>query len=510
MKILSLLLLLTGVSMAQLSIGSLTEMQLGNLPRSKPGDLSTLFNQFTLEYRQSPLAVSVRLENFQASIEERSYTYMAQRTLKWKKGPVKVRLGNFNTTLGRGLLLRAFELPGVIFEQRQFRRRYAYNRDIDGVLVQGGWNRFEFTLLYGQPLNEAIPPGFDESRRNGLAQGGQVRFRPTDWLTIGDAYLRADVKSAAVRKNEMNSIFGELNFSNVLRRRGMKRASLKLYGEHATSNAKAGDFLSFNSKEAHASYANLVFGYRKFGLSAEYKDYKDFENGVNVPPIGYMEHGYYLLNRSTHELLAENEKGWQVELTYRMLPNLFLLANTSYALNDFPGAQFEFWERMFESTFSLSENIEGKAFYNQSRDELRGELLRRTGGVNIDWILFGVYSLTVDAEHQNIDRGFDGLVSEKFQNSFASLTLSIAPRYSIAIVAQRSTDSAETDDPTTTLVTETSAKTWLALTGSYQLDMNHEVSFFYGARRGGLACTSGTCYEVLPFEGFELRWTARF
>ena len=510
MKIFSFLLLLTAISTAQISVSSLTEYQLGNLPNFKPGDLATLFNQLTLEYRQSPLTVGLRLENFQSSIDERSYTYPAQRYLQWNKCPVKVRLGNFNTTLGRGLVMRAFELPSVIFEQRQFRRRYAYYRDIDGVLVQGAWNRFEFTALYGRPLNETIPPGLDESRRNGLTQGGQVRFRPTDWLTIGDAYLRADVKNASVRKNEMNSIFSELNFSKILRRRGMKRASLKLYGEHALSNTKAGEFLSFDAKKAHATYINLVFAYRKIGLSAEYKDYNDFENGVNVPPLGYMEHGYYLLNRSTHELLAENEKGRQVELTYRVLPNLFLLANTSYALNDFQRSQFEFSERMFEATFSLSEKIDGKAFYNQSKDELRGELQRRTGGVNIGWTLFGLYSLSADLEHQQIDRGFDDKVVEKFTNSFASLTFAAAPRYSIAIVAQRSDDSAETDDPATPLVTETSAKTWLALTGSWQLNMNHELSFFYGARRGGLACTSGTCYEVLPFEGFELRWTAHF
>jgi len=510
MKIAPLLLLLANISAAQISVSSLSEYQLGNLPNTEPGDLSTLFNQLTLEYRQSPLTVGLRLENFQASVEERSYSHFAQRYLQWEKGHIKVQLGNFYTTLGRGLVLRAFELPGIIFEHRQFRRRYAYYRDIDGVLAQGAWNRFEFTVLYGRPLNETLPPGFDESRRNGITQGGQIRFRPTPWLTLGDAYLRAGGANAGVRRNEMNSIFSELNFSKMLRRHGLKRASLKLYGEYARSNAKAGDFLSFDSNEAHATYMNLVFGYARIGLSVEYKDYKDFENGVNVPPLGYMEHGYYLLNRSTHELLAENEQGWQMELTYRVLPDLFLLANASYAINDFPGAQFEFSERMFEATFSLSEKIDGKAFYNRSRDELRGELQRRTGGVNIDWTLFGPYSLSADVEHQLVDRGFNDMVVERFANSFASLTFSAAPQYSVSIVAQRSDDSAETDDPATPLVTETLARTWLALAGAWQLNMNHEVSFFYGARRGGLACTSGTCYEVLPFEGFELRWTAHF
>ena len=508
MKIAFFLLMLVAIASAQVTVSNLAEYQLGNLPNAEPGDLSTLFNQLTLEYRQSPVTIGLRLENFQSSIGERSYSYFAQRYVAWQKGRIKVRLGNFNTTLGRGLVMRAFELPSVVFEQRQFRRRYAYNRDIDGILVQGAWSRFEFTVLHGQPLNEAAPPGFDESRRSGLVQGGQVKFRPANWLTLGDAYLRAEVAHAALRKNEMNSVFGELNLSNLLRQRGMKRSSLKLYAEHARSNSMASEYFSANEEDDFATYVNLIFSYKKFGLSAEYKDYNNFENGVNVPPIGYLEHGYYLLNRSTHELLAENEKGWQIEATYRLFPNLFILANASYALNEFPSARFEFSERMLKAAFTVSNSVNGKAFYNQSKDELRGELQRYTGGINLDWQFAGRYSLSADAQYQTIDRGFENLVFDELENAFASLTFSASPRYSVSVVAQRSTDVAETDDPATPFITEADPKYWLSFSGAYQLDMNHEISFFYGARRGGLACTSGTCYEVLPFEGFEIRWTA--
>jgi hypothetical protein len=31
------------------------------------------------------------------------------------------------------------------------------------------------------------------------------------------------------------------------------------------------------------------------------------------------------------------------------------------------------------------------------------------------------------------------------------------------------------------------------------------ISMFAGKRRGGPACTSGICYEVLDFEGIEIR-----
>jgi hypothetical protein len=102
----------------------------------------------------------------------------------------------------------------------------------------------------------------------------------------------------------------------------------------------------------------------------------------------------------------------------------------------------------------------------------------------------------------------DGI--ETFNNTYIAATLSRAPRFSLALAMDRSTDPAETDDPETFQVTETDAKYWFSFAGSYQINMSNVLSLFYGSRRGGLTCLSGTCYEVLPFEGLEIRWTAHF
>ena len=77
------------------------------------------------------------------------------------------------------------------------------------------------------------------------------------------------------------------------------------------------------------------------------------------------------------------------------------------------------------------------------------------------------------------------------------------------IVLERSTDPLEADDPRTEQI-ETAARHWLSFNGGVQIDNHHLVSLFYGRRRGGPACTAGICYEVLDFEGFELRWTTTF
>lgn len=39
---------------------------------------------------------------------------------------------------------------------------------------------------------------------------------------------------------------------------------------------------------------------------------------------------------------------------------------------------------------------------------------------------------------------------------------------------------------------------------------HHDATLFFGERRGGQACTAGTCYEVQPLEGVELRLLSRF
>ena len=68
----------------------------------------------------------------------------------------------------------------------------------------------------------------------------------------------------------------------------------------------------------------MNLSYKRIGLSAEYKDYLDFENNVNLPPIGVMEHSYYLLNRSTHELLTRYEDGYQYQISYRPVFSVFI------------------------------------------------------------------------------------------------------------------------------------------------------------------------------------------
>lgn len=509
MKYILGLILFATASFAQFSADILSEAQLGNLPNSKPDDLRTSYNQLNLNYRALGLNGGIRYESFNASEDGRTFGQLAQRYVEYEQGPFKARVGNFYKTFGRGLILRGYELPGVVFEQRQFRRRYAYYRDFDGFLVEGTWNRFEISVLQGNALDNSFPPEIENiNRRLGNVQGAEIKVRPFSWLMLGDAYLKTDFDQRSF--GEFNTFFSELSLNQLVRKTGLKKSSLKVYAEHARQNSTTGDFFSTSKSDPHATYVSLNLSVNRFGLSAEYKDYQGFENKINVPPILYMEHGYYLLNRNSKELLSDYENGFQFEMTFRPTDKLFLLANTSFAQNDLGYTNFDFAERFFEITAYPSYTVTAKAFYDWAKDELKSETDRKTGGVNFDWEFKPGYAVTIDAQQQKIIRSFGSTFREELNNTYLSATFSKSPLLSIGFALDRSTDPVETDDPATFAEVETEAKYWQSVVASFQLNMSHEISLFYGSRRGGLVCLSGTCYEVLPFKGVELRWTGHF
>jgi hypothetical protein len=83
-----------------------------------------------------------------------------------------------------------------------------------------------------------------------------------------------------------------------------------------------------------------------------------------------------------------------------------------------------------------------------------------------------------------------------------------SPKYSAAFVWEFTNDPNVADNPGTEKIEKT--QHYPGINFSYKPNRKNTIQLFAGKRRGGPACTSGICYEVLDFKGIELRWSYRF
>src|SRR4029077_16360625 len=121
------------------------------------------------------------------------------------------------------------------------------------------------------------------------------------------------------------------------------------------------------------------------------------------------------------------------------------------------------------------------------------------------------WSAKLDVERQTADRkGFIAATSSigrtHFEDVHVSLVATLADGGSAGFTWDRTTDELDPSRPAE-LTGPLHLFSWNA---SARISDGNEVAFFLGKRRGGLACTAGTCYFVQPFEGFEARLVSRF
>lgn len=143
---------------AQLRLSALSEAQFGNLPEGEPSGLKTSYHQLSLDYALEGFQIGLRGEGFGSSEPDRNYGELLQRFASYRRGPLQATIGHFYTIVGSGILAHAFELPGVITEERGSRRRYQIVRDLDGAHVRYRAGRATVQLLRGTPINTNLPP----------------------------------------------------------------------------------------------------------------------------------------------------------------------------------------------------------------------------------------------------------------------------------------------------------------------------------------------------------------
>ncbi len=239
-----ILLLVVNNVFGQLSVSNIFEYQLGNLPNEEPTNLTTHFDQLNLSYRYNDILLMGRFEHFQNSDYGASYDKITQWSVSFNRENIDLLVGHFYQILGRGLLLRTYEIPGVIREQAGLRTRYGFYRDINGVRIGYENEWLEFKALRGRTLREDLPPAISrEIRRENLIEAAQANFFISDWM-VTTAYLRQN------RQNEYKEFASFALAANL-------PLNVQIYGEYAGQFGSSSRFFDLKDKSAHALYLSM-------------------------------------------------------------------------------------------------------------------------------------------------------------------------------------------------------------------------------------------------------------
>ena len=205
-------------------------------------------------------------------------------------------------------------------------------------------------------------------------------------------------------------------------------------------------------------------------------------------------------------MLADDERGYQVELSHAFPGGRILTANATRATRrrgPGPGDDKELREFFVQMDSPLGQQAEVQLFADFSHNQILLDDKSRLLGTHWAWSPDGFHSFELDAQFQDVDRRL-GTLSLPYTNHYCALAVHRAPGLSAAVQVQRSSDELQTG------AGPSGVTWWRGLNLGADIREGHSVNVFAGQRRSGLACTAGICYEVLGFEGVEVRLLTRF
>jgi len=136
--------LLSYQGIAQLSGSNLLEYSYGKLPNENEKSFHAAYSKPILNYRWDNIKAVVGLQTYQSPYSERNYIDLSWLGVNYKNKNWDISVGNFNSTLERGILLRSYEIQGALLEDLSFRGKHYFYRDILGASV--GFKRKGFRV----------------------------------------------------------------------------------------------------------------------------------------------------------------------------------------------------------------------------------------------------------------------------------------------------------------------------------------------------------------------------
>jgi hypothetical protein len=278
-----------------------------------------------------------------------------------------------------------------------------------------------------------------------------------------------------------------------------------LYGEYVHRefpNAAPG---AGDAGEGGGGFVSAVVGGGGFVVSGEYRDYSNFEHEFHDPPTALKQHTWTLLNRINGQILQDidnnDAEGFLTEGSYSA--DLFTSLTGSYSEVRRDVGNDNFWEAYGEGKTTWQE----KAYFTlagaESEFEFGTTFEEQIGGFGeVVYQFDEVSSLTGNVEWSEV-RSTDRLTQAftdplEFRDRIFSLSYGRSPWLNLTVSYEDTTDPAETRED------------WVAAIAEIQVLDNHDLILSYGSERGGWKCSGGVCFFEPEFEGFKIRWVARY
>jgi hypothetical protein len=403
---------------------------------------------------------------------------VSKKFIDLQKDGIKLRLGNYYTALGRGLIINCVNDNQVKLD-----------REIEGGLFGGNYGEMlEMRVLAGQVFENAVR--IDSSSY----YGGETRLFLWDKLDIGGTYLRAN---ASGRPKDINfNKPAEESFGGNI---GARIASLELYGEYVMRHTYGMfdptlGWIGAEDVDGKGFYSSIGWAASGIGVVVDYKDYRDMDSKVNAPPTCNREGR--LLNQGA------DEQGLQIDITVSPLEYLELHGNYSAAEADNYGAGWE--DTYFESEWEISPRwtliAEARA---RTEDSLEAEVLRRKykgGGLEAKWLYADqkALSLKIDGNKYNNLYISGPLKYNEIHAEFSLVPFGFINFYGQVEVSDKRLPEYENQ------------KSWGRGGAAINVGQDHKLDVSFGQNKGGLVCSGGYCRYEPPFKGFKAVWLWSF
>ncbi|UCH78665.1 MAG: hypothetical protein JSU81_01570 [Candidatus Coatesbacteria bacterium] len=424
---------------------------------------------------------------------------VVQRYARYRDDMFDVRAGHFDKTLGKGLTVRSYEDRDLEVYQR-----------LDGGVADvcftfGDREWGEISALWGRNRHDEELQEHDDR-----VGGGQITFRPFDFLYLTASGAEAEVENTQNYELEKNTLYaGGL---------GGGWKYFDVYGEYATRESY--DSLFLEDIDGKGFYG-IATGYLpRSSVSFEYKYYDHLTYRYNnPPPVSFDEK----MITGSEGQGPPSEWGYFAQVTANPVDDVRFRGGYNYADNAVGELteKDEFVEGYFANArYDLPWPVVVEAGYEYVGDVnyILGVPYGDTRSIPslaVAWTVTDDHSISAEAEREErrdftwggrlytYNRGSLGYT----YSSWLGLTVSYED------TNQTAQELINPGDPP--LEQQYRIKNnWLwgevRLSWYHPKFQNHVLTIGYGSKRGGLICSSGVCQQEAPFSGLKVALESTF